>query len=148
MLSFHKQIQYNEQITGLFIDTLQTNPASDKEIHKLLSHCLNAMIVWAARVNAQTPDVEVWQLHAIGDLHTVNRTAHHMWYDILDACNLHGLHTYQNSSGNTFTNSLEEIATHVIIHSAHHRGQIASLWRRQGIQPPSSDFIFWVRQGT
>jgi uncharacterized damage-inducible protein DinB len=42
---------------------------------------------------------------------------------------------------------VEEILTHVVIHSAYHRGQIASDVRAAGGVPAYTDYIHAVRQG-
>ena len=33
---------------------------------------------------------------------------------------------------------------HIVNHSTHHRGQVAAKLRRFGIEPPVTDFFFWV----
>jgi uncharacterized damage-inducible protein DinB len=55
--------------------------------------------------------------------------------------------SYRNSKGEMWTSDLADILTHVILHSAYHRGQIASNMRSQGKTPASTDFIHAVRQG-
>lgn len=52
---------------------------------------------------------------------------------------------YQNSKGESFQNSVDEILTHLIIHGQHHRAQIALLFRQNGIAPPPTDLIFYIR---
>jgi uncharacterized damage-inducible protein DinB len=42
---------------------------------------------------------------------------------------------------------VEDILTHVLLHSAYHRGQIASQTRAAGGTPAYTDFIHAVRQG-
>jgi len=41
---------------------------------------------------------------------------------------------------------VQDILTHVLLHSAYHRGQIASQVRSSGEQPPYTDFIHAARQ--
>jgi uncharacterized damage-inducible protein DinB len=54
--------------------------------------------------------------------------------------------TYKNTKGEPWTNSVEDILTHVIMHSAYHRGQIAADMRASGHTPAYTDFIHAVRQ--
>ena len=42
---------------------------------------------------------------------------------------------------------MEDILTHVVLHSAYHRGQIASQMRAGGAPPAYTDFIHAARQG-
>ena len=54
---------------------------------------------------------------------------------------------YRNSKGEAWSNRVEDILTHVLMHSAYHRGQIALEMRASGAQPAYTDFIHAVRQG-
>lgn len=54
---------------------------------------------------------------------------------------------YVNSAGKAWSNTAGEILTHVLFHSAYHRGQIASDLRAAGIEPAVTDFIQAVRSG-
>jgi len=53
--------------------------------------------------------------------------------------------TYINSAGDTFTNSVADVVTHIALHGVHHRGQIAASLRSNGIDPPALDFIRFAR---
>lgn len=48
---------------------------------------------------------------------------------------------YVNSKGEPWTSSLGEIVVHVLLHSAYHRGQIASDLRAAGLEPPYTDYV-------
>ena len=54
---------------------------------------------------------------------------------------------YRNSKGEPWTSRVEDVLTHVIMHSAYHRGQIAMEMRASGKEPAYTDFIHAVRQG-
>jgi uncharacterized damage-inducible protein DinB len=36
------------------------------------------------------------------------------------------------------------VLRHIVNHSSYHRGQVASKLKRFGIEPPNTDFFFWV----
>jgi uncharacterized damage-inducible protein DinB len=46
--------------------------------------------------------------------------------------------------GRTFTLPRWAILRHIVNHSSYHRGQIASKLKRFGVEPPNTDFFFWV----
>ena len=48
---------------------------------------------------------------------------------------------YRNTKGDEYTNSVLDILTHVVIHGAYHRGQIARIIGRAGGQTPNTDYI-------
>jgi uncharacterized damage-inducible protein DinB len=54
--------------------------------------------------------------------------------------------SYTNSKGEAWSSTVQEILTHLVIHSAYHRGQIASDLRAAGQEPAYTDYIHAVRQ--
>ncbi len=48
------------------------------------------------------------------------------------------------AAGRTFTLPRWAILRHIVNHSTYHRGQVASKLKRFGIEPPNTDFFFWV----
>ena len=54
---------------------------------------------------------------------------------------------YRNTKGESWSNRIEDVLMHVIMHSAYHRGQIAMEMRGAGAVPAYTDFIHAVRQG-
>jgi len=54
---------------------------------------------------------------------------------------------YKNSKGESWTSKIEDVLIHVVMHSAYHRGQVASDMRAAGSTPAYTDFIHGVRQG-
>ena len=53
---------------------------------------------------------------------------------------------YTNSQGQSWTSTTDEIITHIILHGAYHRGQIASEMRVSGFEPQYTDYIHATRQ--
>jgi uncharacterized damage-inducible protein DinB len=48
--------------------------------------------------------------------------------------------------GRTFTLPRWAMLRHIVNHSSYHRGQVASKLKRFGIEPPNTDFFFWVTE--
>lgn len=53
---------------------------------------------------------------------------------------------YKTSKGIEHENSFRELLSHVIIHSATHRGNIVLKLREEGFEPPSTDYIIYLRE--
>ena len=49
--------------------------------------------------------------------------------------------TYINPKGQTWTYTLWSMILHLLNHQSYHRGQVATLLRQLGIQPPEVDFL-------
>lgn len=117
---------------------------------RCLSHVIGAEWLWLGRLQDEPPRSDVWPdltpascAREILDLGT-------SWSLYLDLLNIHALAenvTYANSKGEAFQNSVHDILTHVLLHSAYHRGQVAFEMRRSGFEPGCTDFIHAVRQG-
>ncbi len=72
------------------------------------------------------------------------------WEDYLDDLapeDLERTIDYVNSKGESWSSTVNDVLTHVLLHSAYHRGQIAAQLREAGHQPAYTDFIHAVRQG-
>ena len=54
---------------------------------------------------------------------------------------------YRNSRGEHWTSTVADILTHVTLHGAYHRAQIAAAVREAGGEPAYTDFIHAARQG-
>jgi uncharacterized damage-inducible protein DinB len=52
---------------------------------------------------------------------------------------------YTNSDGQHFETSVSDILTHVALHGAYHRGQVAHLLRGAGAEPQATDYIQFGR---
>jgi uncharacterized damage-inducible protein DinB len=53
---------------------------------------------------------------------------------------------YKTSQGIEFENNFRELLSHVMIHSATHRGNIVLKLREEGFEPPSTDYIIYLRE--
>ena len=54
--------------------------------------------------------------------------------------------TYQNQSGQEYTNLLSDLLTHIINHGTHHRAQIGQLLKAAGLEKlPNTDYITYLR---
>ncbi len=122
---------------------MDTVPAKSAE---LFSHMLNAHHLWNARILGKKPDYDVWQLHDVqdwGDIHYENQRAS---FEITtNADDFEKRIDYENTKGRLFTNTLQDILFHIINHSTHHRGQIATDFRANGLEPIPLDYIFYKR---
>lgn len=49
--------------------------------------------------------------------------------------------TYMDPDGKTWTHVLWRMMMHLLHHQSYHRGQIATLLRQLGVQPPDVDFL-------
>jgi uncharacterized damage-inducible protein DinB len=117
---------------------------------RLLAHTLAAQKVWFERLQRVPQSVAVWPTTTIEDCVALADEMLALWRNYLTQLPPAGLEQevdYRNSKGEKFSSRVADIVTHVLMHSAYHRGQAALEIRAVGLQPPYTDFIHGVRQG-
>jgi uncharacterized damage-inducible protein DinB len=115
-----------------------------------MGHIIGAELLWLARLEQSPASLPVWPELSIDDCEArLAEIAGRLPEDLASGRlgSLERQVSYTNSKGEAWTSSVEEILTHVVIHSAYHRGQIASDLRAAGQEPAYTDYIHAVRQG-
>jgi uncharacterized damage-inducible protein DinB len=116
----------------------------------LFAHLLAAERVWLARLRGEdTLGLEIWPRLSLEECVAYSegvRAELAAYTDRLGADALEGPVSYRNSSGREFTSRVGDILTHLAMHGAYHRGQIAVRLRDAGSAPVNTDFITFVRE--
>jgi uncharacterized damage-inducible protein DinB len=142
---FKDIFEYHHYTNQKLIQLLVKNETQLTErIVYLLSHSLNAHQIWNARIT-KSKTVGVHDLHELSECAQMDKENFREILLILNHSDLSQKVSYQNSKGDTFQNSVQEILFHISNHFSHHRGQIATALREQNIQPPATDYIFYKR---
>jgi uncharacterized damage-inducible protein DinB len=117
---------------------------------KWMGHIIGAEFLWLARLEGQASPMPVWPDLSLKDCGKRLGEVSHKLLDGLARAGPERLTeevSYTNSKGEAWSSTVEEILTHVAIHSAYHRGQIAADLRFAGQTPAYTDYIHAVRQG-
>jgi uncharacterized damage-inducible protein DinB len=119
-----------------------------------MAHILSAQKLWLERILKQPQSMPVWPTATIEDCLALADETSAAWRAYLARIGNHFAPgslddqvEYRNSKGEPWSSRVEDILTHVLFHSAYHRGQIALQMRASGVTPASTDFIYAVRQG-
>ncbi|WP_300440563.1 DinB family protein [Christiangramia sp.] len=110
---------------------------------ELLSHTLNAHKAWNVRIEGKEEKVEIWKNLEADQLEAAENENFQDTLSILENEDLDRIVKYRNTKGESYENSVRDIIFHVINHSTYHRGQIATEFRKKGIDPIVSDFIYY-----
>lgn len=132
----------NQKLAGIFIK--HPKQTSEKAV-RLFNHILNAHQIWNQRIETTQITFGVWDIHPIEDLLSIDKTNYQNTLHILEQYDLNTATTYTNTKGDTFDNSIRDILFHIVNHSTYHRGQIASEFRQNGLDPLVTDYIFFKR---
>lgn len=145
-----REFSYNAWANKESLTAIEAAGGQDARSLNLIAHIFAAERVWLERLTQQMQSVAVWPSF---DLHRCHQEAADLasrWHEYLDlatAGDVSQAISYKNTKGESWTSTIVDVLTHVIVHSAYHRGQIASHMRETGQTPAYTDFIHGIRQG-
>jgi uncharacterized damage-inducible protein DinB len=123
-------------------------PAVEAEALPLVAHVLGAEHVWLSRLRNQPAAHSAWPTLTLLECERLadeNTTAYELFVSGLGDNDLVAVTPYCNSKGEEFTNSVIDILTHVVVHGAYHRGQVAKALGRAGVAAVNTDYITFAR---
>jgi uncharacterized damage-inducible protein DinB len=118
--------------------------AAPKEARSVFGHIIGAETIWADRIAGLPQSSPVWP---VLDLDTTAEVleALHDRFAAYCRTDLSRIVKYTNSDGVHFETSVADILTHIALHGAYHRGQVAHLLRSGNVEPQPTDYIQFVR---
>jgi uncharacterized damage-inducible protein DinB len=144
-----RQFAYDQWANQEVLGTMRSSGPDDRSL-ALLAHILSAERLWLERLQQLPQSSPVWPNSSLENCASQIEDMGKLWREYLGRTtdvDLARAITYKNSKGEPWSSTLADILTHVILHSAYHRGQIASHMRATGKTPAYTDFIHAVRQG-
>ncbi len=117
---------------------------------RLFAHVLSAGRLWYERIQVLPQTFPVWPDFTLEQCASQAIEVANLWESFFRVLPTDGLSrsvTYKNTQGQAWTSTVGDILQHIIIHSEHHRGQIAAEMRTAGNIPALTDFIHATRSG-
>lgn len=130
--------------------SLQRLPSPPPQAVARLAHIAAAQQLWWERAQGVPQSMPVWPALALEECAPLLAATAGRWRALvatLGDAELGRAVVYTNTRGERFESTLGDIARHVVLHGAYHRGQIASDVRAAGGEPAYTDFIHAVRAG-
>ena len=145
-----RQFVYDAWANREVLTGLSASPRPNPRPRQLLAHILSAERLWLERIRKQPQSHPVWPDFTFEQCEAQITDLARLWREFLSQLSSAGLSekvSYKNSKGEAWTSTVEDVLTHVALHSAYHRGQIASQVRAGGETPAHTDYIHATRQG-
>jgi len=145
-----RQFAYDEWANREVLAALQASGNASQRPLQLMAHLLSAERIWLERLKQQPQSSPVWPKLGLAECEAQATEMADLWREYLDlitAGDVNQSVSYKNSKGEEWSSTIVDILSHVVLHSAYHRGQIASHMRESGQTPAYTDFIHGVRQG-
>jgi len=132
------------------IASLRAAAAPPARALRFMAHVPATERLWLGRLRQDPAPVVVWPESTLDECAAEVEGMARAWplfFDGPPPADLERTVGYRNSKGEPWTSAVGDVVTHVVIHSAYHRGQVASELRAAGFEPAYTDFIHAVRQG-
>ena len=146
---FHRLFAYDAWANREVLTSIRKCPKPAPHFLDRMGHILSAERLWLERLLQQEQTVPVWPKFSIEQCELEMEGIARRWTGYIAVMNperLEELVSYRNSKGEPWSSRVTDILMHVVMHSAYHRGQIASDMRVAGCTPAYTDFIHCVRQ--
>jgi uncharacterized damage-inducible protein DinB len=146
---YARLLRYDAWANAETLGSLREGEAPAKAV-RWMGHIVGAGALWLARLRQEPPGMAVWpDLDLDGCAAGIERLADSWprYLQTLSPADLEEGIGYRNSLGEYWTSTVGDILTHVPMHGAYHRAQIAAAVRESGREPAYTDFIHAVRQG-
>ncbi|MBX3361446.1 MAG: DinB family protein [Phycisphaeraceae bacterium] len=157
-LRFRRLFEYDDESNAKAISAIrsaQPGPEQERAIG-IMAHVLVARREWLRRIggaeavgnSAQAKDVFPTGF-GINDLERLLSEVRAWWQDWLanlSEAKLRQAYDYASIDGKRWTTHIEDSLTHVLLHGAYHRGQIAMLVKSGGGEVVPTDFIINARK--
>ncbi|MGB7924796.1 MAG: DinB family protein [Pyrinomonadaceae bacterium] len=118
-------------------------------LHGALAHLIGAELVWLKRVAQGESMTHVPGVDELPDLEAVKEAWQRSksgWRQALEQDDLRREIHYSNTKGQTFSDPVWRVMTHLVDHSATYRGILIAGLRLLGHAPPATGVIFYTRQ--
>ena len=137
---------WNDKANRQILAKIRTLP-SQEECNKYFSHLINSQNKWIKRIEVfpQDPKLDWWKpMYPPDQLEAEWEKSLKAWLDLIESKSeedLFGYVKWVGFDGGTYTGALKDIALQLNYQSIHHRAQMQTIIRAQGVEPEFIDYI-------
>ena len=149
MASPEQQIRFEHWANSQSLKAIVAAAHPLPEALALVAHIVSISGFWAARVEGTAGNLDPWPTFTAPELETELRRLLERWLRLSHCNAMDAQVRYLSSDKESRSNLFSEVLQEVLLHGAHHRGQIAFVLRMKGFDPPRlTDFIPALRTKT
>ncbi|MDR3625551.1 MAG: DinB family protein [Ignavibacteriaceae bacterium] len=144
-----KLCMYNTWANDRLIQSIRDQNITHEPVIKLLSHIVLSENYWMLRLKSDDyANKNFWKLLSISECYRIAHENSKKYSDYIkdkSENDFERLVAYRSTNGIEYTNSIEDILTHIFFHSSYHRAQAAKEVRAIGKEPANTDYINYIR---
>jgi uncharacterized damage-inducible protein DinB len=147
---FHRLLAYDAWANREVLAHFKQVAAPPTRAVRFFAHVLAAEFLWLNRMQNEKQEFAVWPEFSLPECEAHLTKLAAKWQafvKVLTKARLAQEVVYKNTKGEDWRSAVSDILTHVFMHAAYHRGQIATAMRDAGHTPAYTDFIHAVRSG-
>lgn len=142
---------YNDWANHHALEALRAMDSPSVRASRVFGHLLIAEKTWLKRIlyDQDTTGFNFWQEMSLSQYEMLVNENRETCAAFLSDCTeekLDAKATYKNSKGIEYRTTYRDVLTHVLFHSAYHRGQVAIMMREDGGEPAYTDYIVFLRE--
>ncbi|MEZ6241923.1 MAG: DinB family protein [Phycisphaerales bacterium] len=145
-VSLERLLDHDLWANGLTQQHISSQERVPTRVLELMAHIASVHRLFLSRAGAGQ-EMPVWPDPTSIDIQAELLRARRDWQGLLDRIPGDQSIEYTNSDGEAWTSRLDDLATHVAVHGAYHRGQIATLLGQAGLKAPYTDYVEATRRG-
>jgi uncharacterized damage-inducible protein DinB len=139
--------EYNLWANNKLITSLKKQDINDVSVLRLFSHIVLSEQIWLLRLEGgEYSNKNFWEILTLPECQSIINENSEKFENFIDKRGPSDEITYKNSKGIEYTNTIYDVMTHVSLHSAYHRGQIAKEVRLLNMEPVLTDYIAFIRE--
>ncbi len=147
---FQELFDYDLWANRMAIASVEPVAQKSERAMKVLGHLFGAQRVWLSRFrNPEPPNAQPWPdlncAEALAAAEELHRDLQTMLGSFAPERIEQDL-VYRTTKGAEFRTPIRDLLTHLLMHSAYHRGQVAMAVRDAGGTPAATDYVVYVRQ--
>lgn len=155
---FRRWYEYEKDVHARVLDSLEAvsrerrGEGFFREALDLMSHVVCARRLWLHRFGAAASGTgsgglfpKDWTLERLASELSEMQEGWTAYLQTLDDEQIAKSFLYRSFEGQGYRNRIEDLLAQLYGHSWYHRGQVASLLRKNGYEPAVTDYVFWSR---
>lgn len=147
---FRRGFGYDAWANRRVLEAMRKTPAASDRARQVMAHLAGSGRVWLARLHAEaTEGLTPWPAADLDETARILRENEKGFAALLDGLSDEALAevlAYRTTTGTAMRTSRLDIFTHLLLHGAYHRGQLAVEIKHAGGEPVVTDFIFFARE--
>lgn len=140
--------EYNDWANNSLIEFMIDKNIQIAKCNRLVNHIIAVQDIWYEAINGNfNHQIDLWEENSLHECLVLSKQSTHNWVKFIKKSTEKSLRenmVHLDEAGKEYSSPVNGVINHVITHSHYHRGQINLLLRKNGIDPPILDMVYYL----